>query len=133
RKLAGERGDIRWHGRFAPQALDSILDAAEVLVVPSLWYENRPLTIQDALRRGVPVLASDLGGMAELIRPGFGGLLFPHGDAGALADLLAGLAADRPHLLALARARPALPGLEEVADRHAQLYAAALAGTRSVL
>jgi len=127
RAICGEREDLRWRGRFAPEELDARLDAADVLVVPSLWYENRPLTIQAAFRRGVCVVASDLGGMAELVQPGRGGQRFPRGDVDGLARLLRALARDRERVLALARARPLLPTLEQVADRHLELYAAALA------
>lgn len=133
RKLAGERTDLRWHGRFAPEEIDGILERADLLVVPSLWFENRPLSIQAAFRCGVPVVASDLGGMAELVESGRGGELFAHGDAGALASLLSALAGDRVRLLALARARPRLPSLAEVADRHFDLYATAAARNQASL
>ncbi|HUR28736.1 MAG TPA: glycosyltransferase, partial [Planctomycetota bacterium] len=130
RRQLGARDDVRWHGRFEPETLDALLAEADLLVVPSLWYENRPLTIQAAFRCGVPVLASDQGGMAELVVPGHGGLLFETGDATALASRIVTLAADRAQLLALARARPKLPSLAEVADRHEELYAAAAAGNQ---
>jgi glycosyltransferase involved in cell wall biosynthesis len=130
KQLAGERADVRWHGRFAPDAIDAILAGLDLLVVPSLWYENRPLSIQAAFRCGVPVLSSDLGGLAELVEPGRGGERFPRGDVGALAQLLRELAADRPRLQALARARPRLPSMAEVAGRHLELYAAVANGNR---
>ncbi len=133
RALAGERADLRWCGRFAPVDLDRILDEIDVLVVPSLWYENRPLTIQAAFRRGICVVASNLGGMAELVVPGFGGELFPHGDARALASLLSELARDRARVMKIARARPLLPSIADVAERHLELYARVAAEMRPVL
>ena len=126
RALCGESVDVRWGGRFEPEGIDALLDAADVLVAPSVWYENRPLSIQAAFRRGLCVVASNLGGMAELVEPGRGGELFPHGDAAALARTLTQLASDRPRVLALARARPSLPSIEQVADRHLELYRSAL-------
>lgn len=133
RALAGERADLRWRGRFAPEDLDTILDEIDVLVVPSLWYENRPLTIQAAFRRGICVIASDLGGMAELVVPGLGGELFRRGDAPALAGLLSELARNRARVLELARARPALPTMAEIAGRHLEIYARASLEMRPVL
>ncbi len=133
RALAGERADLRWRGRFAPEELDTILDDIDVLVVPSLWYENRPLTIQAAFRRGICVVASNLGGMAELVVSGFGGELFGPGDAPALARLLSELARNRARVLELARARPALSSMSEVADRHLEIYARARLEVRPVL
>jgi glycosyltransferase involved in cell wall biosynthesis len=126
RKLAGERDDLCWHGRFAPEEIDTLLERADLLVVPSLWYENRPLTVQAAIRCGVPVLASDQGGLAELVASGRGGEVFPHGDSGALSSRISALAGDRSQLLALARARPSLPSIAEVADLHFELYSAAI-------
>ena len=40
---------------------------AEFLILPSLWYEGFPMTIVEAFSCGTPVLASDLGGMKEII------------------------------------------------------------------
>lgn len=76
------------HGRIA-EALSQI----DALVVPSLWRENSPLVIHEAMQAGVPVIAADAGGMPELVRHGETGLLFRTGDAVDLArqiKLLAG-------------------------------------------
>ncbi|MED5330222.1 MAG: glycosyltransferase, partial [Planctomycetota bacterium] len=59
----------------------------DVLVVPSLWWENSPLTIHEAWQFGVPVVVSDRGGMAELASRG-GAIVFPPGDVLALAEIL---------------------------------------------
>lgn len=81
----------------APLDRDGVATAiarADLLVVPSLWFENRPLVILEAFAAGKPVLVSDLGGSAELVEPGRTGWRFPAGDASALADLLSGLIDD---------------------------------------
>jgi len=88
---------LRVAGPFPPEARDAVLADLDLLVVPSLWWENSPLTIHEAWQRGVPVLASDRGGMAELVGRG-GGALFPPGDDLALAGLLQRAAQD-PALL----------------------------------
>jgi glycosyltransferase involved in cell wall biosynthesis len=85
-----ERADV-------PRALASI----DLLVVPSLWFENAPLIIYEALGTGTPLLVSDLGGMAELVEEGRGGWRFGVGDVEALARRLAGFLADRSTLDAL--------------------------------
>jgi glycosyltransferase involved in cell wall biosynthesis len=84
---------LRVAGPFPPEARDEILADLDLLVVPSLWWENSPLTIHEAWQRGVPVLASERGGMAELLAAG-GGASFPPGDDLALAGLLARAAAE---------------------------------------
>ena len=61
----------------------------DVLVVPSIWPENSPLVIHEALLSGVPVVASDIGGIPERVRHNENGLLFPAGNVEALhAELL---------------------------------------------
>ena len=75
-----------------------MLASADVLVVPSLWYENSPLVIQEALASRVPVVVADGGAMVEKIRPGVDGLVFRRGDAADLAAKLDSLARD-PSLL----------------------------------
>jgi glycosyltransferase involved in cell wall biosynthesis len=56
--------------------------------MPSIWYENFPRTLVEAFACGLPVIASRLGAMAELIDDGFTGLLFEPGNAKDLADKL---------------------------------------------
>jgi len=58
---------------------------AKVLIFPSLWYEGLPVTLVEALACGLPVIASRLGAMAEVIQDGRTGLLFNPGDAADLA------------------------------------------------
>lgn len=85
-------------GPFAAEDREAVWSSLDLLVVPSLWWENSPLTIHEAWQRNVPVLASDRGGMAELIAQG-GGATFPPGDATALAARLSLLLEDRSPLL----------------------------------
>ena len=65
--------------------LRQFLLGARAVVLPSLWYENQPFSITEAFAAGKPVIASDLGGMTELVKHGERGLLVPPGDVKALA------------------------------------------------
>ena len=49
-----------------------------MLVVPSIWWENSPLTIHEAFLAGIPVITANAGGMAEFVRQEISGLLFRH-------------------------------------------------------
>lgn len=68
--------------------LHRLLEGAFSVVVPSIWYENQPFSILEAFAYSKPVIASDLGGMSELVLHGERGLLVPPGDVDALADAM---------------------------------------------
>ncbi len=74
----------------------------DVLVVPSIWPENSPLVIHEAFLSGVPVVASNIGGIPELVRQDENGLLFPAGDVQALHAALLRLVREPEYLAALA-------------------------------
>jgi glycosyltransferase involved in cell wall biosynthesis len=59
-----------------------------MLLVPSLWQEPFGLVIAEAMARGLPVIASDVGGPAEIITHGVDGLLVSPGDEQALASAI---------------------------------------------
>lgn len=90
-----EQAKVKAHpGVRTPGWLDSAavykrMWQASYLVLPSLWYENFPRTVVEAFAHGLPVIASRLGAMAELIEHGRTGLLFEPGSAQDLARHLA--------------------------------------------
>ncbi len=77
---------LGWQSRAAIYAR---MREASYLVVPSVCYENFPLTVVEAFANGLPVIASRLGAMAELVRDGTTGLLFEAGNADDLASKMA--------------------------------------------
>jgi glycosyltransferase involved in cell wall biosynthesis len=84
------------------------------------------MAILEALHARRPVITSNVGGMAELVRDGDNGLTFPVGDAVALAGHLRRLAADRRALAALQPAPDSVPTAGETALRIEAAYAALL-------
>jgi glycosyltransferase involved in cell wall biosynthesis len=101
-----------------------LLAAADVVVVPSTW-EGQPLIVQEALRAGRPLVATRVGGIAELTGED-GALLVPPGDPAALAAAVRRLLDDPQagaRLSAAARARAALlPGESAAVDQALGLY-----------
>jgi glycosyltransferase involved in cell wall biosynthesis len=95
RALAGSDQRISFPGPFSREELASVLVDLDVLVVPSLWYENAPGVIFEAFAARMPVIATNLGGMSEFVRPGKNGLLFALDDAEDLAVQLRTLIEDR--------------------------------------
>lgn len=77
---------ITFAGLLDRQELPKVLENLDALVVPSLWYENSPNVIQEAFAMKTPVIASNMGGMAELIKNRENGLLFEAGDCDDLAE-----------------------------------------------
>lgn len=86
-------------GHLAGETLARELAGALCVVQPSEWYENLPLSVLEALAHARAVLASDIGGLPELVAHGDNGRLFPPGDEEALAAELR-FAADQPEELA---------------------------------
>jgi glycosyltransferase involved in cell wall biosynthesis len=96
------------------------------LVVPSLWYENSPNVILEAFAHGTPVIASNHGGLSELVQDGRNGLLFPPGDAASLGRQLQQLL-DEPDLLPRLRLGiPPVRSMAEELDALEELYRSVL-------
>ena len=83
-----EGAPIEFRGRFDNSRLSEVYAEIDVLIVPSLWYENSPITIHEAFLTQTPVVASGIGGMAEYVRDGVDGLHFRVGDDADLARQL---------------------------------------------
>ncbi len=98
------RSNTRVAGPIAPEDVPRALSEIDVLVVPSIWPENSPLVIREAFLAGVPVVASRIGGIVELIEEGVGGMLFEPGDSADLRRTIQRLI-DEPALLAALRSR----------------------------
>jgi glycosyltransferase involved in cell wall biosynthesis len=102
-QLIAEDERLKLAGVYQRREVSQVLHDLDVIVVPSLWYENSPNTILEAFAHRTPVIAADLGGMAELVRNEENGLLFAPGDAEGLARQLKRLA-DNSNLLLTLRA-----------------------------
>lgn len=96
--LASGDHRIEFCGSFPNDQIGLILSQLDILLVPSLWFENAPLVIYSAQAAGVPVVASDVTGIAELITDGDNGRLFPPGNVDRLAEIITGLAQDRDQI-----------------------------------
>src|SRR6266403_1933587 len=114
--------NVFFHGAYDNDRVGEVLADLDVVVVPSLWYENSPLTIQEAFIAGVPVITADAGGMAELVRDDVDGLRFRRGDVEDLRAKLQRVAADPEILERLRRGIPAVPTIEKHAAQLVDRY-----------
>jgi glycosyltransferase involved in cell wall biosynthesis len=118
RALVENDPSIALHGRFAHDDLGEVFSNIDILVVPSIWYENAPLVIQEAFAARVPVIATNLGGMAEMISNEVNGLLFEWGSVNDLARQFQRLI-DEPGLLG--RLNAGIPKVKTIAEEVAEL------------
>jgi len=120
---------LQMYGRFARHDLPLLLGDVDCVVVPSAVPEAGPIAPREALAAGIPVIASRLGALPELIAEGENGFTFDPGNTAELASVLRKLAAD-PALLARLQAGAVQSRVVTVAKHVAQVrqvYDAAIA------
>jgi glycosyltransferase involved in cell wall biosynthesis len=121
-RMARNDPTITFAGPYPNAQVGQVLDGLDVIVVPSVWFENRPTVILEAHVTGTPVVAARLGGMAELIQHGQNGLLFEPGSVRSLATQLQRLL-DEPTLLPQLQAGiEPVPSIEEETGTLVSLY-----------
>jgi glycosyltransferase involved in cell wall biosynthesis len=112
-----------WHGPFDQRDLASCLGRVDLLVVPSIWVENYPLAIREALAAGRPVVASRVGALPESIADGRDGRLFLPGDGADLARVLGELIAAPEDVVRLRAGAAPVHDLAAHVREHRALYA----------
>lgn len=104
RKIIGSDQRVQFAGEYRGAVeLTQIMQSLDVIIVPSICYENSPTVILEAFAHQTPVVASDFAGMAELVQHEQNGLRFALGDAASLAGQLKRLL-NEPDLLPRLRA-----------------------------
>lgn len=123
--MAKQDRRIEFRGVYAGERVGEILGSVDVLVLPSLWYENCPFTLCEALACRVPVVASNVGGMAETIKDGITGFLFRMGDPQHLQNTLQRIASGPEVLNAVKRNIQAtcIPTIEQEGYVYERAYA----------
>ncbi|HET8728740.1 MAG TPA: glycosyltransferase family 4 protein [Alphaproteobacteria bacterium] len=82
--LAGSR--VRFYGSYQSSEMPTLMRNVDWTIVPSVWWENSPIVIQEAYLHKRPIICSDIGGMAEKIEDGVTGLHFRAGSVEGLVD-----------------------------------------------
>jgi len=122
--------EATFHGAYDNGDVAAILARFDMLIVPSLWYENSPLTIHEAFMAGTPVITADEGGMAELVRDGISGLHFRLGDAADLRNKIRSVVEDPDSVTRLREGIPHVKSIEEDAAQTLDRYRDVAATTR---
>jgi len=117
---AGRRA--KFYGSYRGEEMPDLMRQVDWVVVPSIWWENSPLVIQEAFLHGRPLITSDIGGMKEKVRDGVNGVQFRVGSAEDLTDKLSQLLQDRDAWKRL-RAAATMPiSHEQAASQHLAVY-----------
>lgn len=124
---AGDR--VFFHGRFDNSRIGEVLTGVDVLVVPSIWFENAPLTLNEAAMTGTPIIVSDRGGMLEFARANSYGRTFELGNPSSLAEVLEELGRDPSRIRELAGNPPAVKPVGANAAELLGIYRRLLTGT----
>jgi glycosyltransferase involved in cell wall biosynthesis len=113
---------VSFTGPYAAEEVLGFMRLAGWVVVPSTWWENSPMVIQEAKRAGTPLIVSDIGGMAEKVRPGLDGLHFRHASEADLARAMLE-AAEPGRRAAMAATLADVAGMDAFLDGLRRAYA----------
>lgn len=127
------RGDTRieFHDAFQEEEVGDILSNVDVVIVPSLWYENYPLILHEALACHTPALVSNAGGMSEKVKNGVNGFTFSLGDRDELKVAIERII-DNPVILNDIKENLKsfmVPTIEQEAYAYHELYTGTLRGS----
>jgi len=80
--------NVEFCGHTEGEKLTSLIKNASFILIPSEWYENNPLTVIEAYTLGKPVIASNIGGLPEIVIDGETGFLFKMGSSTELSEII---------------------------------------------
>ncbi len=113
--------EVRYRGSYGPEDLPEILSKYDVLIIPSR-FETYPTTAREALHAGVPIIASNVGGLPELIEDGSNGLLFEAGNMEDLAEKMTYVLDNQKIIDTFRQNIKPVKGIEEDASKIINLY-----------
>ncbi|MDQ3238487.1 MAG: glycosyltransferase, partial [Actinomycetota bacterium] len=129
--LAGDDPRIIFPGAFEGAKVGEVLPEIDVLVVPSAWYENTPLVVYEAFASGTPVVATNLGGLSEVIEHGKNGLLFAVDDVEDMSTQLTRFLEEPDLISRLREGIEPVRTVAESADDLEQVYREVIEARRS--
>ena len=95
----GLEARVEFWGKIDHTKTEKVYRETDVFILPSVWPENQPVTIMEAMSARIPVIASNIGGNPELIDDGINGFLFRAGDAKNLAQKMSFFVSNRESLI----------------------------------
>ncbi|HYM33355.1 MAG TPA: glycosyltransferase family 4 protein [Candidatus Cybelea sp.] len=117
---AGRRA--KFYGSYQAGEMPDLMRQVDWAVVPSIWWENSPLVIQESFLHGRPLIVSDIGGMKEKVTDGVNGVHFRVGSAEDLADKMTQVLTDPSAWERLRAGAPRPISHQDAAEQHLALY-----------
>lgn len=116
-----EAGLLRWNGPYERAELTSRMKRVDWVLMPSVWWENSPMIIQESFMHGKPVICSDIGGMREKVNHGKTGIHVAAGSVAEWADVLFKAAQAGGLHEKLQSHLPSPPSCQDMAEQYEQL------------
>ncbi len=85
---AGNLKNVEFLGHKSDNDLRNLISQSRLVVLPAIWYENNPISVLEAFAAAKPVVASNLGGLPELVKNNEFGFIFKAGDSDGLANII---------------------------------------------
>jgi len=117
-----KQGVVQWVGPYQPHELRSRMAGVDWVVVPSIWWENSPMVIQEAFVCGLPLVVSNIGGMGEKVRNNIDGVQVPAGNILEWAYTLKKLSSYQEEWQTLKSAINTPLSYKQCAEKHIDLF-----------
>ncbi len=130
KKIVKNNKKVEFYGEYKYEELPDIFNEIDIVVVPSIWWENSPLILLGALAHNVPVIVSNLDGMTEIIKDGENGFSFEVGNVKSLANVLRKISENPTILNKLKTKIRHPPRIEEEAFEYEKIYSSLIGKNR---
>jgi glycosyltransferase involved in cell wall biosynthesis len=118
--------NIKFKGTFDKNKVADIYKKIDVLVVPSVWFENAPLVIRNAILSKIPMITSDLPGMNFLVKDNVNGFNFKPGDSNDLKRKMLKFVSNPLLIEKFSKKMPQIKTIKENAIEHEKYYLKAM-------
>jgi len=117
---------MSFYGSYQQEEIYKLMQTIDWVIIPSIWWENSPLVIQEAFNHKKPVICSNIGGMEEKVQHNINGLHFRVGDASSLAEKIGHIIQSSQNspkfYLIFKKNIPSVSSIEECTEHHLKLY-----------
>lgn len=122
KELAANDSKISFLGTFPNNEIGNIFREIDILIVPSIWYENTPLVIYSAFSTKTPVIATNLGGMTEVVSHSHNGFIFEKENVPDLKNQMERFLLDESLLETLSKNAPIVKSIRENVSELVTVY-----------